>query len=402
MSHYRVVLGRLPAIAVVMLAAMVQLVARCASAHELEMDTLSVRVGTASAEVAGQLLLDPDKTRPGWNSSDEEAATPENERARLLSFVEDHVFLQVGNEPLDVAFDVRELYVRGGAVPGDSVVYRATLPAGWRRLALRIKNPLDQVAVTTTVDGNAQPTDLVSGEQPFVLHEVENGAATPSSANSTGTSRSIVSESIGHVWTGVVHIVPLGWDHILFVVALTLGSLGRWRRLVPELSAFTVAHTFTLALGSLEIVQLAPAVVEPLIALSIAAVALEHVFDLQKASVRYGLVAFFGLLHGLGFAGALLGLGFSGGSFLLFLASFNIGVELGQLAVVGATLAGFWCLARWPKVLKVAPRALALVIAACGLVVGTARVFEPRDPVDIALTPAPAMPVAASSSMTRH
>jgi HupE/UreJ protein len=132
---------------------------------------------------------------------------------------------------------------------------------------------------------------------------------------------------------GFWHIVPEGIDHVLFVLGLFLLS-PRLRPLLVQVSAFTVAHTATLALSTLGVVRLPPSVVEPLIALSIAYVAVENTLFTTLRPWRVALVLGFGLLHGLGFAGALGKLGLPRGDFLAGLLAFNAGVELGQLAVL--------------------------------------------------------------------
>jgi len=134
---------------------------------------------------------------------------------------------------------------------------------------------------------------------------------------------------------GFRHIVPEGTDHMLFVLGLFLLS-ARLRPLLLQVSAFTLAHTATLALSTLGVVRLSPAVVEPLIALSIAYVAAENTLRQELRPGRAALVLGFGLLHGLGFAGALGELGLPRGDFLTGLLAFNAGVELGQLAVLAA------------------------------------------------------------------
>lgn len=132
---------------------------------------------------------------------------------------------------------------------------------------------------------------------------------------------------------GYVHILPRGLDHILFVLALFLAST-RFRALLLQVSVFTLAHTLTLGLAAAGKISAAPGIVEPLIAASIAFVAVENVF-LRDISRWRPLVVFgFGLFHGLGFAGVLQGLGLPEGQFLTALVSFNVGVELGQLTVI--------------------------------------------------------------------
>ena len=134
---------------------------------------------------------------------------------------------------------------------------------------------------------------------------------------------------------GFVHIVPEGLDHILFVLGLFLLS-ARLRPLVWQVTAFTVAHAATLTLAALGVVALAPRLVEPLIALSVAYVAIENVLTDRLTRWRPVVVFGFGLLHGLGFAGVLGELGLPERERLLALVTFNAGIELGQLAVIAA------------------------------------------------------------------
>lgn len=133
---------------------------------------------------------------------------------------------------------------------------------------------------------------------------------------------------------GVTHILG-GFDHLLFVLAL-LFLVGFHRRLIWTISAFTLAHSITLALSSLGWLTLRPPPVEAGIALSILLVAAEALHDRQTWSRRWpALVAFlFGLVHGLGFAGALKEIGLPENHLAVALLTFNLGVEAGQLLVV--------------------------------------------------------------------
>jgi len=143
-----------------------------------------------------------------------------------------------------------------------------------------------------------------------------------------------------YTWLGFVHIVPEGTDHILFVLGLFLLS-ARLRPLVWQVTAFTVAHAATLTVAALGVVSLAPRLVEPLIALSIAYVAIENVLTDRLTRWRPAVVFGFGLLHGLGFAGVLGELGLPEHERLLALVTFNVGIELGQLAVIAAATGSF-------------------------------------------------------------
>ena len=134
---------------------------------------------------------------------------------------------------------------------------------------------------------------------------------------------------------GFTHIVPYGLDHVLFVLGIYLLS-NKARSVLLQVTAFTVAHSITLGLSMYGLLRVPAAVVEPLIAVSIAYVAIENLFLSELKPWRVGLVFGFGLLHGMGFAGVLTELGLPRGEFVTALLTFNLGVEMGQLAVIGA------------------------------------------------------------------
>jgi len=142
---------------------------------------------------------------------------------------------------------------------------------------------------------------------------------------------------------GFTHILPKGLDHILFVLGLFLLSL-RWKPLLVQVTAFTVAHTITLGLSIYGVVSLSPVIVEPLIAASIAYVAVENLITGELKPWRAFVVFGFGLLHGMGFAGVLREIGLPRSEFLTALLTFNLGVELGQLTVITLAylLIGVW------------------------------------------------------------
>lgn len=136
-----------------------------------------------------------------------------------------------------------------------------------------------------------------------------------------------------YLWLGFTHILPKGLDHMLFVAALFLGAASL-RSLLVQVTMFTLAHTLTLALAASGVITLPANIVEPLIALSIVFVAIENIFFKESTRWRYAVVFGFGLFHGLGFAGVLKELGLPSDNFLAALLSFNVGVELGQVAVI--------------------------------------------------------------------
>ncbi|MGB5454066.1 MAG: HupE/UreJ family protein [Sedimenticolaceae bacterium] len=142
---------------------------------------------------------------------------------------------------------------------------------------------------------------------------------------------------------GFDHIIPLGTDHILFVLGLFLFST-RMRPLLWQITMFTVAHSITLALAMTGVIELPARVVEPLIALSIAYVGVENIWHRRLHKSRLVLVFVFGLLHGLGFASMLAEFGMPDNAFFTALVSFNVGVEIGQLTVVAIAFLtiGLW------------------------------------------------------------
>jgi hypothetical protein len=175
---------------------------------------------------------------------------------------------------------------------------------------------------------------------------------------------------------GYTHILPKGLDHILFVIGLFLLSI-RLRPILVQVTTFTVAHSITLALSMYGLVSLPPRIVEPLIALSIAYVAIENLLTDQVKPWRIALVFAFGLLHGLGFAGVLSELGLPRGEFLTALVSFNLGVEAGQLTVIAiAASCVFWYRHRaWYHQRVVVPASLA--IASVGIYWMVERIVRP-------------------------
>ena len=175
---------------------------------------------------------------------------------------------------------------------------------------------------------------------------------------------------------GFVHIIPAGLDHILFVLGLFLLS-ARLRPLVWQVTAFTVAHAATLTLATLGVVSLAPRLVEPLIALSIAWVAIENILTDRLTRWRPVVVFGFGLLHGLGFAGVLGELGLPERERLLALVTFNAGIELGQLAVIAAAAGtlGWFAAKPWYRRRLAVP--VSAVIGLVGVTWAIERAFSP-------------------------
>ena len=229
-----------------------------------------------------------------------------------------------------------------GHFEGDAWVerFRVERPGGWTGAAVGVRgmeNGLSDVLVRLERKNGTSRTARLTGASPdFAFENAASGRG---------------GVALTYTRLGVEHIL-FGIDHLLFVLALLLLTDGAWR-LVRTITAFTLAHSITLALATLGVVQVPQAPVEATIALSIVFVAAEIVRRRDGGAAVRGvapwIVAFtFGLLHGFGFAGALNAVGLPQGAIPLALLFFNLGVEAGQLLFIGAVLAVAALLRRAP------------------------------------------------------
>ncbi|MEL6889311.1 MAG: HupE/UreJ family protein, partial [Pseudomonadota bacterium] len=208
--------------------------------------------------------------------------------------------------------------VLAGEVPRDATGIQLDWPQGAGNLILRQQGVADPF------------TGLVSGGG-------SSGLITLAGGDAASGWRTFAA----YVPVGFDHILPKGLDHILFVLGLFFLSI-RLGPLLWQVSAFTLAHTVTLALGALGLVNIPGAIVEPLIAASIVYVAVENIFARGMNRWRPLVVFGFGLLHGLGFASVLGEFGLPEGTFIPALIGFNVGVEIGQLAVIALAAIALW------------------------------------------------------------
>lgn len=261
-----------------------------------------------------------------------------------------------------------------------------------RRVELAFDGVVVRPAMTQATTG-AETTIRLTGEIPvgaksvtwrygwtFAAYSFQAGAKTvwleggqtsePIEIAAVATRTNRIAVAWQYLVLGFTHILPYGLDHVLFVLGLYLLST-RTRSLLLQVTAFTVAHSITLGLSLYGFVRVAPSVVEPLIAVSIAYVAVENLFLSELKPWRVALVFAFGLLHGLGFAGVLAELGLPPSEFLMALVTFNVGVEAGQLAVIGVAFAAVgwrWSQRSWYRARVVVP---ASVLIACAAVYWT-------------------------------
>lgn len=199
----------------------------------------------------------------------------------------------------------------------------------------------DSVALTFDFFGTLGERHTVLGT--FVWNKTENPVVftrfEPDYLFDTGYEVPAGEQFAGYLSLGVSHIFR-GYDHIAFLLALLF--VRRFRDLVKIITAFTVAHTITLALAALDVVALPPRFVESAIAVSIVYVAAENMWRGADAAHRWRITFAFGLVHGFGFAGVLRELGLPSTGLVRCLLGFNLGVELGQLAIAAVCWPLLW------------------------------------------------------------
>jgi len=239
--------------------------------------------------------------------------------------------------PEDFLLDLQtERQQMGSKIYNYTAQYRGTL-AGKTISISNLEKTLVDVMVHIELENDIQHSFLLHPDHPEVIIPIEPNR---------------ISVFISYIRLGVDHIL-LGYDHLLFVLVLLL-LISNFSSLLWTISSFTLAHSITLCLASLDILTLPPAPVEAIIALSIIFLVKEYLTVQQGreslTSSHPWVVAFtFGLLHGFGFAGALNEIGFPQNQIFTALLSFNIGVELGQIMFILACLL-FMKIGSWLKI----------------------------------------------------
>jgi hydrogenase/urease accessory protein HupE len=300
---------------IVLLAAWFLLSSGVVRAHDPGLSALDVRIqnGTVSAQLslaaADVALIVSDTTVDA--------------RSALAAIARNNVFLAVDGQRLPVA--VADVALEGGAA---RVQMSFAMPAAaGTRLDLQIESDLPtRVArghrqlVVVTANDRTVAEQLLDAAHPTFIVNVESGRS------------SVARRAWQFLSIGVRHIMT-GFDHLVFLAGLLLAARSA-RELVLGLTAFTAAHSLSLALAVVAGVRAPASIVEPVIAASIAWVGLENLVP-GRGGLRVTVVFGFGLIHGMGFAEALTELGFgqSASDMAVGLLSFNAGVEAGQLAV---------------------------------------------------------------------
>ncbi|MFP7570590.1 HupE/UreJ family protein [Marivita sp. S2033] len=248
-----------------------------------------------------------------------------------------------------------------------------------RDSVVQLQGPLPEGADTLTLDWPAQYGALVLRQQgvdePYTGY-LEGGQGSGEIALGGGDEAGGWQTLATYVPVGFDHILPKGLDHILFVLGLFFLST-RFKPLFWQVTAFTLAHSVTLAMAVLGVVSVPAHIVEPLIAASIVYVAVENIVSDKLTPWRPFVIFGFGLLHGLGFASVLGEFGLPQGQVIPALIGFNVGVEFGQLSVIALAFLLVWYALKVDRgEAAVAPAqglygVLAVIFAALGVLLDT-------------------------------
>ncbi|SPJ24873.1 HupE/UreJ family protein [Palleronia abyssalis] len=330
------IVSRLAAVLAVLLA----LMSSGAQAHEVQPSVMNLTLAPETAEVEVEATLEPfiaGIDLDGLSDTNASDRSAENDRLRRLPPAEleaafrdawpamqDRFQLRAGDQTVPLRLQSVDIPEVGNPELPRVSTFTATadLPAGDAPVTVAWSPQLGGVAVRQMGEGQEGYTGYLA-----------SGGETDAIPRAGGSTMGFGAALLTYIPVGFEHIVPLGLDHILFVLGLFFLST-QFRPLFWQVTAFTLAHTVTLALAALGIVRVPASVVEPLIAASILYVGVENVLARGLSPWRPVVIVLFGLLHGLGFASVLTDYGLGSSNFVAKLIGFNIGVEIGQLTVI--------------------------------------------------------------------
>lgn len=329
------------------LALLIGAVGLCAArAHAPQTSYCKVRITPAAVETTFTFDLSTLRLMAAFDANHDGRATQEELLAAAPGFerfIREHVYLELNEREAALGALVPPVW------PSDPAKAIARADWGQRLIALSFQNPVlhapDSVAITFDFFATVGDQHTVLGafqwngrEHPVIFTRFE-----PDYLFDTGYRVPAWQQFRAYLWLGIEHIFR-GYDHIAFLLALFF--VRRFVALVKIVTAFTIAHTITLALAALGVVALPSRLVESVIALSIVYVAAENLWqrdDERRGAHRWRITFAFGLVHGFGFAAVLRELGLPAEGLARSLLAFNLGVELGQLAIA----AGCWPLLAW-------------------------------------------------------
>jgi hydrogenase/urease accessory protein HupE len=208
-------------------------------------------------------------------------------------------------------------------------------------------------------NGNVLSERLLNANSDCVTIQMDPVNSKPETVVRNNSFTDFLVMGVKHIWTG--------YDHLLFLFGLLIVTRN-FASSVKIITCFTIAHSITLAVATLSLVQFSSRIVEPLIAASIVYVGIENLIRGDDPKGRWLLTFAFGLIHGFGFASVLreLGVGSNGNSIAVPLVSFNLGVEVGQIAIAALVLPVIWRLRANPVFIKRWVPACSVLVALLG------------------------------------
>lgn len=321
-----------------------------ARAHEIRPAVADVSIGANELSMQIELTLEALVAGIDLQGLDNTDNAPEAERYDQLRAMEADALKQAIQDAWpDLA---KTFFFAAGGTPLMPTLQTITIPAPGdldlprdSKITVTAELPDDDSTITlgwAAANGPLVIRQTGGGEDAYAAL-LEDGALSAPLPRTGYAAESAGAVFLRFIVQGFEHIIPKGLDHIVFVLGLFFFSM-HLRPLLTQVTAFTVAHTVTLALAALGIVTIPGSIVEPLIAASIVVVAIENILQPKLGLWRTVVVFLFGLLHGLGFASVLGELGGGQANFVARLIGFNIGVEIGQLTVILAAflLVGLW------------------------------------------------------------
>ncbi|WP_299416923.1 HupE/UreJ family protein [uncultured Sulfitobacter sp.] len=315
-------------------------------AHEVVPTIADITVTQGSADLRLRINLEAFLAGVDLDTFEDTNDAPQAEDYDVLRALSDEALAARATELLSGWNALPLLSVDGNALTLESVgiiVPTGTDPELPRitEWDLRAQAPAGASLTVSWPDGGGDLVLRQQGVEAPYTGLISGGTSSPAIALSGGDQQTGWQTFVGYIPVGFDHILPKGLDHILFVLGLFFLST-HLRPLIWQVSAFTLAHTVTLALGALGLVNVPGSIVEPLIAASIVYVAIENIFARGLNTWRPAIIFGFGLLHGLGFASVLGEFGLPDDQFVPALIGFNVGVEVGQLTVIAMAFVLIW------------------------------------------------------------
>ena len=349
-----------------------------AEGHPIDLTDTTVEIfeGTIKAKISVPL----ERVQKSFGGGAEIGMTTSQKRSQILSYINERVIFFEGENALPPSTMTLHFLKSGGEAPPYMEVRSITEYAEHSSLKLRNTlffetSPLQKNLITIYSKNGLDRQISTVSEYEFTLRpEPELTTSAPSTSSATLTTSENKKSSVGEgssqiLWIpfinmGIHHIL-IGWDHIAFLLGILMMVNGL-KNLFWVVTSFTVAHSLTLFLASAGVLTLPSIFTESMIALTIVWVGIENLF-LKNPHGKWRMTFLLGLIHGVGFANTLETSGFQGWNLLVTILSFNLGVELGQLLIVGLTFPAITLISRRKEIHEMIVKYGSLLLVVTGI-----------------------------------